>query len=821
MRKSLSKTQIFVLAMSLAFYPAIACALGPANTVHTGPVISGGTYFNTPDGQTTFKNTSGGLWLKSGSNLKGVEVNNVGNLTNNGGTFHFYVPGQVIRLDGNVDVRGIQNGSGAFLGNGGKVFLDSAYVYQSGKIYANGLNGGLVQFNVGAASLIGNARIEAKGTGQGTGGIIAINASGPVDLRRQVVLDTSGRVAGTFDTNVINIEGGLVNVEGTLRANGLVGEADGISPGGLIRLVSTGQSDLTQAQQALQNGISGNSFTASEAAAVNTRLTALKTSNDGDVSIASATSIAGQAILEARGGFGLASGNDPTDHNSRAGDGGTIIITAQRDIQNGGFMNASGGQGNPYPLSTNLNHVSNGGNGGTISLNANRNINNTGRIVNNGGDAGLSINMQQGLNGGTGGLTVFSYGSQMQNTGVVLANGGSGAYDFGMNGNGGNGGLVVLSGSANAGGTGYIVTQGGASGTPAGSINSTGSAGKLGSIVTPNPVTATNFLIGNWRTTEPLELLTHNENLILLGNQLPNNGTISPSELRDDFSAWLRSARIRSVTDARGEIGDERGPALDEFYSKIDPNGFPYRNFIFANSLTGLTVPFDPSKIMRNQSVQRTFAPFYNTMTALTTGNMTLGQFWPTPDQPFQFGNGGLVGGRFSAISNNFPQGYQLYLNGGITGGGINIAAAGQLQTGSFLAPGFTKNFSADGNFHGGSMIFKAGQDLGSLETGRAVLTANGGVSGGTVQLISQNQLSNFGSMQVNGNLIGGSALLQAGTTLSNYTDRNALISANGGSYGGFVKLKAPVFQTIPPDFIPIQLQATGSIQNGQVITEH
>lgn len=118
-------------------------------------------------------------------------------------------------------------------------------------------------------------------------------------------------------------------------------------------------------------------------------------------------------------------------------------------------------------------------------------------------------------------------------------------------------------------------------------------------------------------------------------------------------------------------------------------------------------------------------------------------------------------------------------------------------------------------------MIFKAGQDLESLETSHALLTANGGVSGGTVQLISQNQLSNLGSMQVNAGLIGGSVSLQAGTALSNYTDQNAMISANGGHYGGFIKLKAPIFQATPSGFTPVQLQATGSIQNGQIITEH
>lgn len=129
-------------AVSIAIFPNDALATHPINTVNNGQIIQSGTYFNTPDSKTTFINKgSGGLWLKSGNNLRGVEVNSAGTLTNNGGTFHFYAPNDVVRLDGNIDVRAIRNSNGTYLGNGGRVFVDSAYLYQNGNIYANGING--------------------------------------------------------------------------------------------------------------------------------------------------------------------------------------------------------------------------------------------------------------------------------------------------------------------------------------------------------------------------------------------------------------------------------------------------------------------------------------------------------------------------------------------------------------------------------------------------------------------------------------------------------------------------------------------------------
>jgi hypothetical protein len=177
--------------------------------------------------------------------LRGVEVNSSGIATNNGGTVLLYAPDNVVRMDGNINVNALQNGQGAYLGNGGKVFIDSGYLFQNGNIFANGVNGGLVQANVGTMTLGAGAQIQAKGS-TGVGGVVAINSAGPVDLRRHSMVNISGKVVGSFDTNLINIEGGLVNNEGTLRADGVN------SRGGSIRLVASGQSPYQDIKNNLQ-----------------------------------------------------------------------------------------------------------------------------------------------------------------------------------------------------------------------------------------------------------------------------------------------------------------------------------------------------------------------------------------------------------------------------------------------------------------------------------------------------------------------------------------------------------------------------------------
>lgn len=112
-----------------------------------------------------------------------------------------------------MDVSSLRNGQGAALGNGGKVFVDADYLYQSGQIFANGQQGGLVQVNVAGVRLAPGALIQARGEG-GNGGVAAINSSGPVDIDLLTEIDTSGRVSANFDTNVISVEGSLVNLGG-------------------------------------------------------------------------------------------------------------------------------------------------------------------------------------------------------------------------------------------------------------------------------------------------------------------------------------------------------------------------------------------------------------------------------------------------------------------------------------------------------------------------------------------------------------------------------------------------------------------------------
>ena len=391
--------------------------------------------YNTPGNTTSFINSqSGGLWLKAGTILRGLEANSNGSLSNNGGTLHLYAPDNVVRIDGNIDVSAIHNCHGAYLGNGGKVFIDSGYLFQNGNIFANGSNGGLVQVNVGGMTLGNGAQIQAKGS-TGAGGVVAINASDPVDLRRGSVIDTSGRVVGSFDTNLINIEGSLVRIDGNLQANGV---ASG-SRGGTIRLVATGQIDMQDLKTSLQAATVGSkpTLTSQERTFLLQRTASL---SDGSVVIAKDSQ---QTIpqyignLSANGTTGnIDSNNDRTQHtNMRSGDGGTILLTAINDVLNQGKVTANGANGSS--------HAQNGGDGGTINTMSMVIDNQQGQYSANGG-AGNSDPSVGGI-GGNGGLLAFHY-REMHNIGGIYADGGVGGSSP-KPGAGGNGGLVMLSGS--------------------------------------------------------------------------------------------------------------------------------------------------------------------------------------------------------------------------------------------------------------------------------------------------------------------------------------------------------------------------------------
>lgn len=539
------------LSISLFASPLSWAGPGDLNSINTGRDIQGGTYFNTPGSRTTFQSSNGGsLWLHSGDLVRGLETDANKIPDGNGGTLYFRAPGNVVRLDGNIDVSAVRNGT-LYTGNGGKVFVDSGYLFQNGNIFANGVNGGLVQFNVGGLTLGSNAQINAQGFG-GDGGAVTINSTGTVDLRTGSVIDTSGQVVGTFDTNVINIEGSAINNQGILRASGVAtadtkpdnGDAavmvanpqlannpvpgpitagngthdtatmqnilfatpgNAAFRGGTIRLIAAGQTNSTTS---IINGADSQMMSDSDKSALNSRNNQIVQFNEGDV--------LNRGALMADGALSK--------------NGGTIIIGAARNIINSATIRANGASGIDGIFDAN-GDGGNGGNGGTISLSAMGSINNSANIIANGGsgaraqsqslttgngqDANLTIKGVPG-SGGSGGLIAFSYGTTMSNNSAITANGGTGGegghantYDTesatasnpnpvanstataGAGGAGGQGGLVVFSGSGNTTGNGSTQANGGQGGT-----GGTAWADSLASSSTGTPVANSKAIAG-------------------------------------------------------------------------------------------------------------------------------------------------------------------------------------------------------------------------------------------------------------------------------------------------------------------------------------
>ena len=178
---------VFVMALPNVWAQNVGDVVaGAANQTIDGQQPGSGSYYSTNGDWTTFKNSgAGGLHVTGGTTIRGLEVNGGNALTGNGGNVRFYAPGSVIRIDGTVDVNAIHNGS-AYAGNGGKAVFVSDYLYQNGQIYANGIDGGAVRFNVGSATFMPNSVVEARSFG-GRGGHIGIHGNGFVDVRQSAL----------------------------------------------------------------------------------------------------------------------------------------------------------------------------------------------------------------------------------------------------------------------------------------------------------------------------------------------------------------------------------------------------------------------------------------------------------------------------------------------------------------------------------------------------------------------------------------------------------------------------------------------------------
>lgn len=378
-----------LLACTISVSGSAFSAPGNVNATHDAQAIMAGTYYNTPGSKTTFTNSSdSGLHVRAGDTVRGVEVANptnpLGSTTGNGGWLHFNAPGQVVRIDGTVDVSGIlKNG---VLGNGGRVTINSAFLYQSGKILANGRNAGMVQIDVGAMTLKPGGRIEARGS-DGLGGIVKIKTAGAVDLADASLIDTSGNRGINIDHNVIDIQGGLVNAAGVLTANGVLPSADG----GKISLVSHGYATPLNTN-ALQK--SGTLFSASEKNQLIETDASLRGQHNGDILLSATTT------FNAWGANG-SSGTMPSD----GGKGGSILLDAKDDLIVKGFLLAPGGKGGDAT-------------GMTIAP----------VIQNSDGATSQTSIGQTGGKGGTGGTVWTRYGNTLEMEGVINVRGGFGGH---------------------------------------------------------------------------------------------------------------------------------------------------------------------------------------------------------------------------------------------------------------------------------------------------------------------------------------------------------------------------------------------------------
>jgi len=412
------------------------------NQTYDGATIKAGTYFNTAGHMTTFTNTAGtGITLNAGNNIRGVEIFN-GAYTGNGGRIYIHALDQVVRLNGNIDVRGfLPNGKTGLPGNGGSVQIDAGYVYQNGNIYAGGFNGGSVLMNVNGMTMGPGALIDA--TGQlgpltpynvhqvGYGGNVYISSTGKVQINKGAVIRTSGAPRPAYtelnplqyhpESNSIEIAGSAVNMDGVALADHLENSA-----GGVIRLFAN--------------------------------------SKDGDVNIGKTGTV-------------------------QSG-GEQIIITSQRDVNNAGLILSNGTSFTINDPASTV-HGVNGGLGGMITVTAARNIQQTGRIQSDGAAASGGWNYPEdnsgagysGHYGGSSGGVITLSAKSIYNSGVIRGIGGHSEL-----GHGGNGARITFNG-VNPTGNGAVVALSGLGVTN----------GAPGTITAPDPATSSNTFIGLWK----------------------------------------------------------------------------------------------------------------------------------------------------------------------------------------------------------------------------------------------------------------------------------------------------------------------------------
>jgi hypothetical protein len=371
----------FVSAVALFFSIAPAAfAVAVDQTINSSNPGSG-TFYNTTGGQTTF-NGGNTLNINAGTTLRGFNVNG-----KDGG--NFVLNGKITNIHGAVDVSAFYGANG-FEGNGGSVKINAQTVFINGMVKADGINGGLISIpNAGTVNVGPNAVLSATGVG-GNAGQVMIKGADGVSLAAGSIVQANGKPV-TGLTNVA-IAGNIVNVDGIVRANGVV------SHGGKISIVANGttaNSNLTIGQdgKVQANGACGDCAKPDGG-------------NGGEVLLASnCGSVINNGIVEAKGGNGFGSKVDPHtgilhEVPGNGGHGGLVSMTYRNRLDTKvGHVDVSGGHVGTGAVNCAI-KTANPGNGGQVFITGkDANTLDTSKVALGGGQAGFPTVVKTGQPG--------------------------------------------------------------------------------------------------------------------------------------------------------------------------------------------------------------------------------------------------------------------------------------------------------------------------------------------------------------------------------------------------------------------------------------
>ena len=378
---------LFISAVAMFFSIAPAAFALQVDQVIHGENPSSGTYLNTTAGQTAFIGGNN-LKVNAGTTLRGLNVNG-----KDGG--NFLLKANTVQIKGAVDVSAFY-GKNGFEGNGGRVNIDARNVLINGMIKADGINGGFINIpSAGTVNVGPNAVISASGVG-GHAGQVMIRGTDGVNLAAGSIVQANGLPVGKMVN--VDIAGSIVNINGIVRANGIVSDggkisivANGTTPNSNLTIGSNGRVEANGACGDCTHGDGGDA---------------------GKIALkADCGSIINNGVVEAKGGNGFGSHitdkhNIPHGNAGNGGNGGYVSMTYGNRLDTKvGHVNVSGGKGGTAIANCEI-HTGEPGDGGKVVIKGlDADTLDTSKVAFAGGTAGFPTVIKTGK---PGSLTVIA-----------------------------------------------------------------------------------------------------------------------------------------------------------------------------------------------------------------------------------------------------------------------------------------------------------------------------------------------------------------------------------------------------------------------------